>query len=400
VSGATGTHESDDSAQPSPSAVTTRSRVVSRSRATSDHAHTPTSPPPSSSADAPCAHNGAATGVERDGAALQAIIATAASSSTEASAAVSFTPVVATPAPPASVVADADSQTVPVLHAAPRLPDTVQSTSTVLDHVHTPTSLSLSTSADAPCARDDAATGVERDGAALQAIITPAASSSTEASAAVSPSPVTAKPAPPASAPDTSQPSQSTAARAVLPPSGRATRSMGTPAPINFFLLALPSQPAAVVAHFQRRFSASAVMCSCQRFPVYAQALGKPAVDAAFLNHLCLTCIHGLCLYSPDVPLWDVVWPESLEKYWMKFYFDFYSTKQDKAILARQPQTARLKLLDQTLARMEQWLLKKGWRRDRCDDPACTDLECISSVVRGKAGGQRSRMMLDSWYSL
>jgi hypothetical protein len=164
---------------------------------------------------------------------------------------------------------------------------------------------------------------------------------------------------------------------------------MPKPASTNYFLDALPSRPAAIIAHFQRRFSVSAVMCRCHRFPVYAQAIGKPKVKAAFFDHLCLDCIHHWCMNNPDLPLWDEVWNESLDDYRKEYYSTFYSQKERDAIRDRQPLAARYRLFDETLTRMEKWLLKRGWKRNRCDDPACLDFECISSVVRVKAGGRK-----------
>ena len=131
-------------------------------------------------------------------------------------------------------------------------------------------------------------------------------------------------------------------------------------------------------------------MCRCRCFPAYTHAIGKhPTVKAAFLDHLCLDCIHGWCLSNPDLPLWDTFWTRSLDKQWQTYYTEFYSKKERDAIRRQQPAVDRYRLFDDTLTRMESWLLKRGWRRDRCDDPACTDFDCISSLVRFEAGGRK-----------
>ena len=91
--------------------------------------------------------------------------------------------------------------------------------------------------------------------------------------------------------------------------------------------------------------------------------------------------------------MWDVVWPESLNEYWQTYYMMFYSTKERDAIRNQEPLAERYSRFDETLTRMESWLLQKGWRRNRCDrhDEACMDFSCVSSVVRVKAGKKKKK---------
>jgi hypothetical protein len=114
-------------------------------------------------------------------------------------------------------------------------------------------------------------------------------------------------------------------------------------------------------------------------------------VKAAFFDHLCLDCIHEWCLNSPDIPLWATFWSKSLGAYWQTYYLMFYSAKEHDAIRSQQSVAERYRRFDETLARMENWLLTRGWRRNRCDHQACMDLACLSSVVRVEAGKKKKK---------
>jgi hypothetical protein len=128
------------------------------------------------------------------------------------------------------------------------------------------------------------------------------------------------------------------------------------------------------------------MMCRCLRFPIFAKSVGKHhRVKAPFFNHLCLDCILEWCLRYPDVPLWNTFWSKTLGTLRLTYYAGFYSEKELEVIRERCG-TERTKLVDVTLRHMEPWLLKRGFKRNRCDDEACSDLDCITSLVRVKAG--------------
>jgi hypothetical protein len=112
-------------------------------------------------------------------------------------------------------------------------------------------------------------------------------------------------------------------------------------------------------------------------------------MKGAFFDHLCLTCIHDWCLNNPDLDLWSAFWTKSLDREWDVHYFWFYTSKEQEVFRSAEPAIVRA---EETIARMEPWLQKRGWKVLGYDDQALTD--CVISVARmtGRGGKYSGRI--------
>jgi hypothetical protein len=124
-------------------------------------------------------------------------------------------------------------------------------------------------------------------------------------------------------------------------------------------------------------------MCRCQRFPAYAHALGVPRVKAALFDHLCLMCIHDWCVNNYHLDLCSF-WTKKLDKLWDMRYSCFYTWQQREEFRFAESAAVRA---EETVARLEPWLQKRGWKVLGYDDQALT--ECVISVEWMKGKGEK-----------
>jgi len=85
---------------------------------------------------------------------------------------------------------------------------------------------------------------------------------------------------------------------------------------------------------------------------------------------------------NPDLDLWSTFWKKSLEKIWDSYYSWFYSSKEKEAFRYAESASVRA---EETIARMEPWLHKRGWKVLGYDSQALT--ECVVSVAKMKSRG-------------
>jgi hypothetical protein len=69
----------------------------------------------------------------------------------------------------------------------------------------------------------------------------------------------------------------------------------------------------------------------------------------------------------------------------LSYYVDFYSSKEQEVLRNAEPENVRIARIEATIARMEPWLLKRGWKVLGIDDQALTD--CVISATRMEGRG-------------